>query len=170
MMAVDISLALHILRPGAMLMDAKSWIETAMAVFTALLAFATFRLAHLTRKLETAWVNTSSEQIKAWFKTSADQIGVNTWLELQRRFDSKEMRRARKKLAEQLKTYSAAKHAGISEIVTDFFEDAGTLYKLGYLNKDLAESSFSFYACRWWEAAKAYCLVLSIDDTVCLKE
>jgi hypothetical protein len=136
-------------------MDAKAWIELAMAVFTGLLAGATFWLAFLTRKLELAWLKAPSDQVGAWFKTSAEQIGVNTWLVLQRRFDSKEMRRARKTLAAQLKNYSMEAHDEISEMVPDFFEDAGTLYELGYLNKQLGGSSFGFYACRWWEAAKA---------------
>src|SRR5439155_9334917 len=117
---------------------------------TALLAGATVCLAWLTYRLEKAWVKTSSEQIQAWFKTSAEQIGVNTWLVLQRRFDSREMKRARKVLAEQLRTYTTAKHREISETVLDFFEDVGTTYKEGYLNKKLAESAFSYYACRWW--------------------
>jgi len=126
-------------------MDTKSWIELATAISTSLLACGTFALAWLTRKLE-----------KAWFTTSSHQIGVATWLELERRFDSEEMKRARKKLAQQLKAYTAAKHGKVSETVLDFFEDVGTTYKEGYLNRKLADSAFGFYACRWWEAAKAY--------------
>lgn len=126
-------------------MDTKEKIELAAAVGTSLLAAGTFWLAWLTRKLE-----------KAWFSTSADQIGVSTWLVLQRRFDSREMKRARKALAEQLRTYSSANHDLVSETVLDFFEDVGTTYREGCLSKKLAESGFSFYACRWWEAAKAY--------------
>jgi len=126
-------------------MDTKDRIEFGMMVFTGLLALATFLLAWLTRRLELTWI-----------KTSAEQIGVNNWLVLQQRFDSKDMRRARTALAAQLKSYTTAKHEKISEVVLDFFEDAGTLYKLGYLNKKLADSSFGYYACRWWEAAKSY--------------
>ena len=126
-------------------MDTKEKIEACVAGATLLLAVATFWLALLTRKLE-----------KAWVKASGDQIGVSTWLELERRFDSKDMKRARKKLAEQLKVYSTEKHADISEAVFEFFEDVGTLYRQQCVNRKLADSAFSFYACRWWESAKAY--------------
>jgi hypothetical protein len=102
-------------------------------------------LAWLTRKLE-----------KAWFKTSSDQLGVTNWLEFVRRFDSEEMKRARKRLAEQLKDYTVSKHKKVSETALNFFEDVGTTYREGYLNKKLADSTFGFYACRWWEASKAY--------------
>ena len=63
---------------------------------------------------------------------------------------------ARKKFAQQLKTYAVAKHDKISETVLNFFESVGIIYKEGYLNTKLADSSFSFYAVRYWEAAKAY--------------
>jgi len=32
----------------------------------------------------------------------------------------------------------------------------GSVYARGLIDKDLAGSSFGFYACRYWEAAKAY--------------
>jgi len=125
--------------------ETKSWVELSTAGATLLLAGATVWLAGLTRKLE-----------KAWFRTSAEQIGVSTWLELEHRFDSKEMKSARRKLAEQLKNYSTSKHARISETVLNFFESVGTASKQGFLNRKLADSSFGFHASRWWEAAKAY--------------
>lgn len=126
-------------------MDTTAWIEASTAICTAGLAAATFWLAWLTRKLE-----------KAWFRTSSEQLGVNTWLELERRFDSDAMKRTRRKLATQPQSYDPGKHDRISETVLNFFEDVGTTYKLGYLNKQLADSAFGFYACRWWEAAKPY--------------
>ena len=89
-------------------------------------------------------------------RASFRQIGVQTWLELEQRFNSEEMKSARKKLAQQLKDYRPTKHEKISEAVLNFFESVGTSYKLGYLDKKLANSSFSFYACRWWEVAKPY--------------
>ena len=38
----------------------------------------------------------------------------------------------------------------------DFFEDVGTAYRLGFLERKLADSSFSYQAAFWWEASKAY--------------
>ena len=38
----------------------------------------------------------------------------------------------------------------------NFFEDVSTAYENGYLDKTLAENSYSFYLCRWWEALKSY--------------
>jgi hypothetical protein len=130
--------------------------EIATILFTAAMAGFTAWLAWETRKLGKSSQESSTLQINAWFKTSADQIGVKTWLELERRFDSEEMKRARKRFAQQLKTYSVTKHDKISETVLNFFESVGIAYKEGYLNKKLADSSFSFHAVRYWEAAKAY--------------
>lgn len=131
-------------------------VEMATVLFTATMACFTAWLAWETRKLEKGWRETSAKQIEAWLKTSTDQIGVKTWLELEKRFDSEEMKRARKKFAQQLKAYGLPNHDKISETVLNFFESVGVVYKEGCLNKMLAESSFSFHACRYWEAAKAY--------------
>lgn len=115
-----------------------AWATVALAVATTGMALATFWLV--------------SESREASFR----QIRVQTWLELEKRFDSKEMKLARKTLARQLMAYDSSKHDTISETVLDFFDDAGSLYREGYLDKKLAESAFSFYACRWWEASKSY--------------
>ena len=134
----------------------KGIAEIALAVFTAAMAGFTAWLAWETRRLEKSSRENTSKQNEAWFKTSSDQIGVKTWLELEQRFDSEEMKRARKKLAQQFKAYSVSKHSKISETVLNFFESVGTAYKMGYLNEELASSSFGFYASRWWEITKAY--------------
>ena len=117
-----------------------------------ILAYATVALALVTVGLAIATFWLVSEARKSSFR----EIGVQTWLEFQKRFDSSEMIQARKRLASQLEKYDSAKTNRISETVLNFFEDMGNVYKNGYLNKDLADSSFSFYACRWWEAAKPY--------------
>jgi hypothetical protein len=87
---------------------------------------------------------------------SKREIGVKTWLALIKRFDSDEMKLARKQLAHNLDPYRSEKHDAIKETVIDFFEDIGTLYKERYLDRKLARSSFSYYANHWWESAKAY--------------
>jgi hypothetical protein len=84
------------------------------------------------------------------------QIGIQTWLEMMKRFDSHEMKRARKSLAHKVRTYSADKHDQISETVMDFFEDVGTLIRYGHIDKELVESSLGYYATRWWEAMQPY--------------
>jgi uncharacterized protein DUF4760 len=114
----------------------------ALALFTAGLAFFTARMANATFKLV-------SESREASFR----QICVQMWLEFQKRFDSAEMLRARKTLAQQIKTKDSSR---ISETVLNFFEDLGIAYTKGYVEKELAEDSFSFYVCRWWEASKSY--------------
>lgn len=126
-------------------MDAKSCIEAATAGSTFLLALATVGLAALTYRLE-----------RAWFNTSKEQIGVNMWLELKRQFDSKEMKHARKTLAPLLKNYSTSKHGKVPETLFDLLEDIGITYRENYLNRKLADSTFSYYVCRWYELAKAY--------------
>ena len=113
-------------------------IEVIMAIATAAMAIATF------------WLVFESRQ------ASFRQIGVQTWLELERRFDSQEMKTARKNLARHMKAYDPKKHSKISETVLNFFESIGIAHQERCLNNKLADSSFSFYACRWWEAVKPY--------------
>jgi len=87
---------------------------------------------------------------------SKRQLGVQTWLTLLQRFDSSEMKLARKRLVPQLSAYDRTKHDRVSETVLILFEDVGTAHRLGYLDDKLADSSFSYYAVIWWEAAKPY--------------
>src|SRR5262245_6415086 len=72
------------------------------------------------------------------------------------KFDSKELRLARKKLAKQLDPYDPAKRAEMDGDVLDFLESVGALYNRNLLNKELAASSFSYRATRWCEVAKNY--------------
>jgi hypothetical protein len=109
-----------------------------LALFTAILAGATFWLSWEARN------------------SSFRRIGVETWLALEARFDSMEMKRARKKLAKQLSPYDTTKHDQITEEVLELFESIATVYNRGLLNIELADSSFSYYANHWWEAAKPY--------------
>ncbi len=108
------------------------------ACATAFLAVATFILAAVTHR------------------GTSRQIGVQTWLALEARFDSNDMKRARKLFAEQCDPYYPPHHDKMSEEVLDLFESIATVYNEGKLDKKLADSSFSWYATRWWEAAKAY--------------
>ncbi len=112
---------------------------------TWILAVATVTLAGAT-----VWLALESRQ------GSLRQIRVQTWLVMEPRFDSKEMKLARKKLAKQLDPYDQSKHDQITEEVLELFESIGTIYNLGLLDKKLAASSFSYYANYWWEAAKSY--------------
>ncbi|MGA2323078.1 MAG: hypothetical protein ABSG22_04445 [Sedimentisphaerales bacterium] len=109
-----------------------------LVAFTGLLACATLWLA-----------------FEAHMGTSR-QISVQTWLTLEARFDSNDMKGARKLFAEQCDPYNPLHHDEMSEEVLDLLESIATVYNEGLLNKDLAESSFSWYATRWWEAAKPY--------------
>src|SRR5262249_36617070 len=107
-----------------------------LAIFTVVLvaaAFLTIREAH---------------------RASSEQLGVQTWLHLDPKFDSKELKLARKHLAEQLDPYIPAKRAEVNDDVLNFFEAVGVLYNRNLLNKELAESSFNYWAVGYWEAAK----------------
>jgi hypothetical protein len=110
----------------------------ALAIFTAIMAAATYVLARESRE------------------ASFRQIGVQTWLEFQKRFDSEEMLKARRVLARHLKSAGQASDYSISDAVLNFFEDLGMAYEKGYVEKDLAKDSFGFYLCRWWEVSKSY--------------
>ena len=63
-------------------------------------------------------------------------LGVQTWFHLAARFDSKEIRIARGRLAERLEDYDLSKHDEITEEVLDVFEDIGTVYKFGLINEE----------------------------------
>jgi hypothetical protein len=84
------------------------------------------------------------------------QLQVQTWLEMAKRFDSQEMKRARRDLAKKIQTYSADNHDKISETVMDFFEDVRTLWKHDFIDKKLVEETFGFYGSRWWAAVQPY--------------
>lgn len=116
-------------------MSEPTWI---LAVATVILAVATFWLAFEARR------------------GSIRQIGVQTWLSLQERFDSPEVKWARALLAEQCSPYNPSKHDEMSETVMELFESIGTVYNEGLINKKLASSTFSWFATRWWEAVKPY--------------
>lgn len=123
-----------------------------LAVATVVLAVATVRLAASTKNLAQSTADMATEAHEA----SARQLGVQTWLHLAARFDSDDIRRARARFAEQMEKYDISMHDEITEEVLNVFEDIGTLYRLGLINKELADSAFSYYASRWWEAARTY--------------
>lgn len=106
-----------------------------LAVGTGILAIATIVLAYFTY-----------EMAKDGRESSKHQIGIQTWLELEKRFDSSEMHRKRHNLAILIREGKEVEN----EDVLDFFEDVGMLYHLGYIDKDMAKSSFGYYASRWW--------------------
>ena len=122
-------------------MGKKTTMDTLLAVSTLVLAILTAAMVWATWKL-------ASEAREA--------SGVQTWLDFQKRFDSAEMVRARKKLAKQMQAYTPSNDLSVSETVMNFFEDLGITYRLRYINKELADSSFNWYACRWYEASKSY--------------
>jgi hypothetical protein len=130
--------------------------ELFVAIGTGALAFVTWLLVRETQRLARDWRQTSVDQIKAWEKSTLDQIGVQMWLALEARFDSKEMKRFRSELAFQLQDYKSSKHSEIDEHVLELFESIGTVYNRGLMNKELAASSFSYYAVYWWAAAESH--------------
>lgn len=122
-------------------MNAEGWV----AICTGILALATFGLAVTTVRLELTWK-----------KSMAQQLGLQTWLTLQARFDTKEMKDCRSKLAHQLSNYTSSIHGEVVEDLFDLFEDVAAIKDLGLLNTELAESTFSFYVNHWWRASKPY--------------
>jgi hypothetical protein len=118
--------------------SALAWATIVLAVFTALMAIATVWLA-----LEARW-------------GSYRQIRVQTWLVLEARFYSNAITQTRKRFAEECDHYDPKHHGEMHENVLDLFESIATLYYEGMLDKKLADSTFSWEATRWWEAAKLY--------------
>ncbi len=125
-------------------MDTILAISTAaLALFTFILAVATVVMAKSTHKL-------ASEARDASFR----EIGIDTWMELSRRFDSVAMVNSRSELAQEIRRkprdLSGARRR--SENVLNFFEDLGTLHRENYIDHKLARDTFGFYATRWWLA------------------
>jgi hypothetical protein len=134
-------------------METATWwlaILTGMlALFTGLLALATFLSIRESRE-------TSRKHIAAWEQNSLDQIGVKTWMEFLKRFDSPEMLKARKRLCKQLIGPAPPASLHISDTLLNFFEDLGIAYKHGYVVEELAHSSFSIYVTHYWEATRQF--------------
>ncbi len=78
------------------------------------------------------------------------QLGVNTWLEFVRRFDSKQMDDARHALARDI----SQKLPTIGEEVLEFFEELGIAWSEDCIDKKLAHSAFSYDAQHWWALVK----------------
>jgi len=116
-----------------------------LAIFTGVVAIFTAAL-----------VAASFLTIREARQASSERLGVQTWLYVDPKFNSKELELARKHLAEQLDPYVPAKRAEVDDDVLNFFESVGLLYKRNLLNKELAESSFSYWAVGYWQAAKVY--------------
>ena len=87
---------------------------------------------------------------------SKRQLGLKTWMYFREWFDSDAMVEARRELAKLMRAYTLATHKEISETAMNFFEDLGTVYSQGYIDKNLADATFSYYAVRWWEVVKPY--------------
>jgi hypothetical protein len=89
-------------------------------------------------------------------KGTKTQIGVQTWIEFVKQFDSPEMQRYRAAEIRPLHSYNPAEHRDIPERVLEWFESVGIAYNRGWLNKELSDEAFSYYVNRWWIIAKTY--------------
>lgn len=120
--------------------------ETILAIATCLLAVVTIFLAYYTSGVFRATLKLANESREA----SIRQIGVQTWLEFSKRFDSKELLKARDDLALQVRIVPAHGKKLVSDILVSFFEDLGTVYRLGYIDEKLARDTFGYHVRRWW--------------------
>jgi hypothetical protein len=84
------------------------------------------------------------------------QLGLKTWMYFREWFDTREMIEARRELAKLMRAYTQERHQLVPETAMNFFEDLGTVYNQGYIDKKLADATFSYYAVRWWEIVKPY--------------
>jgi hypothetical protein len=90
-------------------------------------------------------------------ESAAIQLGVNTWLHFIDRWDSAQMHRERKSIADDVRNRQVT---GGSDPILDFFEQLGTVYRLGCIDKERCDSSFSHDAEKWWAALADYVLNL----------
>lgn len=141
----------------------------ALAIFTWRLARETKNVAEETKRL--------AQDAEA---SSYRQIGVQTWLEFTKRFDSEDMLHARAETAHIMqriidpdynKAVSKAEfmpsmfeklvaqtpaYDVVPEVVPDFFETVSTTLKLGFLDKKLARDTFGYYLWRWYLILENY--------------
>ena len=126
--------------------DWKGLIDLVLATATVALAWKTWNLATATKQM--------ADEAR---ESSLRQIGVQTWLTLEKRFDSREIKLHRQELVDKLRLLgTVATHNDIDETLFELFESIGSLYNRGLIDKQLAESSFSFHAAGWWQLAKKY--------------
>lgn len=113
---------------------------------TLILALSTFALA-----IATVWLAWESRE------GSYRQVGVESWLSLEQRWDSPEMQKARDELTAAIQAHhDSSEKKDLPTDVLDFFESVGSVYQEGLINRKLAEMSFSYEAVGWWEATKGY--------------
>src|SRR6266850_1155866 len=116
----------------------------------------TLELATIVLAIATIWLAVETRQISNDTRDgTARTIGVTTWLEMEKRFDSPEMKASRARLAEQLQHYDADKFDESTQDVWDLFDDMGRLYRQGLIDKGLTKSAFSYYVNTWWAAGKS---------------
>jgi hypothetical protein len=142
----------------------SSWIlGYTLEIATIILAIATIWLAienhRMAMETHNMVVETHAMALDAK-EASMTQLGVQTWLEIQQRFDSDEMKRARRLLATQLMPqYDPKKFNEIDETLLDTFDDMGALFSRNLIDRDLVGGQLGFYVDRWWLACKPY-----VDD------
>jgi hypothetical protein len=81
-------------------------------------------------------------------------LRLRTQLLLADRFDRHRSVLSRRILAQDLVGH--APHDQIRVATLNFFEDLGLLVRRGFLDEELAWSTFGFHAIRWWMAALDY--------------
>ena len=97
-------------------------------------------------------VQAQREDAQAQRQDARELLHAQIGAELDKQFDSTEMRKARKAFAKEL-----LKHPGQlpnEDRVLSFFDKVGTYLRLGRIDDDTTYSSFSYYAERYWAAAK----------------
>lgn len=113
---------------------------------TVVVSLSTFALA-----IATIWLVWESRQ------GSYRSIGVESWMHLEERWDSLDMKKARYELASAIEpAYDPSKRDDIAESVPDFFESVGSVWEQGLVNAKLAEMSFSYEAVGWWKALQPW--------------
>jgi len=98
----------------------------------------------------------ASQQLAKIESVSRSELQITNQLALNAKFESKEMRSDRKKLAKLLLSKKKTKHEDVPEQVPNFFETVGTQMRVGYLNPELVWADFQYWVVRWWNALHPY--------------
>lgn len=123
-----------------------AWASWALVVITAAgVSFQTRdtaeQLKHMVEQIEQQRKDNEAQR-----KDAKDLLAVQISVELDKQFDSVEMRRARRILADQL-----LHHKEVTETrVLDFFEKVGMYSRQGRLDEDTVYASYSYWVERYW--------------------
>jgi len=118
-------------------------------------AIGTFLLVLITFWMTRNVIKESERSSQASIDSQKEMTRLQLTMQLIEKYDSDHVRSKRHSLASNL-IQGTSLNAGLVESVIDILETVGTLQRRGWLDADLAYSTFSVPAIFWWTALESY--------------